>query len=119
MPAPMFTPPAVVNDPPAIRSPDARTAREPTSPPPTPDPSVDHVEPFQRAMPGTLLTLPAIVNPPAATSSPLGSAASANTRTGGGGRGLLGRVKPLPKGSHSPVPGLYRAMLLARMLPAT
>src|SRR5690348_15760344 len=62
--------PAMVNDPPATRSPSGNLSRADTVPF-KPVPSADHVEPSQLAMRLALL-VPAVVKSPPATTSPLG-----------------------------------------------
>jgi hypothetical protein len=69
------TPPAVVNTPPAIRSPLGSTARAYTVSF-IPVPSADHDVPFHRAM-QFAVTPPAVVKKPPAIRSPLGSSARA------------------------------------------
>src|SRR5262245_14239593 len=76
-------PPALVNRPPAMRSPFDNTARVTTvgvKIPPSPGPSADQLAPSQRAM-LKALTPPAEVKAPPATRSPLGRAVRAHTKS--------------------------------------
>lgn len=84
-------PPAIVNHPPATRSPLGSVASAITSdePPLIPAPSADQLVPFHRAM-LSAGTPPAVVKWPAATTSPFGNVARAHT----------GPSMPVPRGNH-------------------